>query len=212
MVNSAFTEMMLSNLIPMVEKTFRTAPGRENRAMAGLSMGGAQTLGTALANLDELATIGGFSGSSGGRSRSIRKTSNAGVFADAAAFNKQVKVLFLGIGSAKRCRGTKASSERLTQLSIKNIYYESPRNRARVAHVAALSRRLRAATVPLTLPSQPQHIGDDMVTFTVRVGSPGGRGCGHRPDSSRGIGLAQEVEAADPSPASPLRKWERTVE
>jgi S-formylglutathione hydrolase FrmB len=53
------------------------------------------------------------------------KTSNGGVFADAAAFNKKVKVLFLGIGSAEG-QGTKAFSEQLTQAGIKNIYYESP--------------------------------------------------------------------------------------
>jgi enterochelin esterase-like enzyme len=125
MVNSAFTDMMLTDLIPMVEKTFRVAPGRDNRAMAGLSMGGAQTFGTALANLDKFAFIGGFSGSSGGRGGFDPKTSNDGVFADAAAFNKQVKVLFLGIGSAEGA-GTKTFSEQLTQAGIKNIYYESP--------------------------------------------------------------------------------------
>ncbi len=125
MVNSAFTELMLSDLIPMVEKTFRVAPGRENRAMAGLSMGGAQTFGTALAHLDKFAYIGGFSGSSGGRGGFDPKTSNGGVFADAAAFNKQMRVLFLGIGSAEGT-GTKTFSEQLTQAGINNIYYESP--------------------------------------------------------------------------------------
>ena len=125
MVNSAFTEMMLSDLIPMVEKTFRVAPGRENRAMAGLSMGGAQTFGTALAHLDKFAYVGGFSGSSGGRGGFDPKTSNGGVFADAAAFNKQMKVLFLGIGSVEG-PGTKTFSEQLTQAGIKNVYFESP--------------------------------------------------------------------------------------
>jgi len=125
MVNSAFTEMMLADLIPMVERTFRVASGRENRAMAGLSMGGAQTFGTALANLDKFAYIGGFSGSSGGRGGFDPKTSNGGVFADAAAFNKKMKVLFLGIGSAEGT-GTKTFSDRLTQAGINNIYYESP--------------------------------------------------------------------------------------
>ena len=125
MVNSAFTEMMLGDLMPMVEKAFRVAPGRENRAMAGLSMGGAQTFGTALANLDKFAYVGGFSGSSGGRGGFDPKTSNGGVFADAAAFNKKMKVLFLGIGSAEGT-GTKTFSDQLTQAGIKNIYYESP--------------------------------------------------------------------------------------
>jgi enterochelin esterase family protein len=125
LASAVFTDMMLTDLIPMVERSFRAAPGRENRAMAGLSMGGAQTFGTALAHLDKFAYIGGFSGSSGGRGGFDPKTSNGGVFADAAAFNRQVKVLFLGIGSAEG-PGTKTFSEQLTQAGIKNVYYESP--------------------------------------------------------------------------------------
>jgi enterochelin esterase-like enzyme len=125
LASSVFSEMMLTDLMPIVERTFRVAPGRENRAMAGLSMGGAQTFGTALAHLDKFAYVGGFSGSSGGRGGFDPKTSNGGVFADAAAFNRQVKVLFLGIGSAEGS-GTKTFSEQLTQAGIKNIYYESP--------------------------------------------------------------------------------------
>ena len=125
LASGVFTEMMLTDLIPMVERTYRVAPGRENRAMAGLSMGGAQTFGTALAHLDKFAYLGGFSGSSGGRGGFDPKTSNDGVFADAASFNKKVKVLFLGIGSAEG-QGTKTFSEQLTQAGITNIYYESP--------------------------------------------------------------------------------------
>ena len=123
--SAVFTEMMLTDLIPMVERTFRVAPGREMRAMAGLSMGGMQTFTTGLANLDKFAYIGGFSGSSGGRGEFDQKTSNGGVFADAAAFNRRVKLLFLGIGSAEG-PGTKTFSEQLTQAGIKNVYFESP--------------------------------------------------------------------------------------
>ncbi len=122
---SAFTEMMLNDLIPMIEKTYRVLPGRENRAMAGLSMGGMQTFRTGLANLDKFAYIGGFSGSSGGRGGFDPKTSNNGVFADAAAFNKKVKVLFLGIGSVEG-PGTKTFSDQLTKAGINNVYFESP--------------------------------------------------------------------------------------
>jgi enterochelin esterase-like enzyme len=125
LASPVFTDMMLNDLIPMVERTYRVAPGRENRAMAGLSMGGFQTFGTALANLDKFAYLGGFSGSSGGRGGFDPKTSNNGVFADATAFNKKVKVLFLGIGSMEG-PGTKTFSEQLTQAGIKNVYYESP--------------------------------------------------------------------------------------
>jgi enterochelin esterase-like enzyme len=125
LASRVFTEMMLHDLIPMVEQSFRVAPGRENRAMAGLSMGGAQTFGTALENLDKFAYIGGFSGSSGGRGGFDPKTSDGSVFADAAAFNKKVKLLFLSIGSEEG-PGTKNFSQQLTQAGITNVYYESP--------------------------------------------------------------------------------------
>lgn len=119
-----FTAMMLTDLIPTIERTYRVLPGRENRAMAGLSMGGMQTFTSALANLDKFAYIGGFSGSSGGRGGFDPKTSNNGVFADAAAFNKRLKLLFLGIGSVEG-PGTKTFSEALTKAGIDNVYFES---------------------------------------------------------------------------------------
>ena len=123
---TAFTEMMFTDLIPMVERTYRALPGRENRAMAGLSMGGAQTFMTALNNLDKFAYLGGFSGSCGGRGGTFDpKTTCNGAFADSASFNKKVKVLFLGIGSAEG-PGTKTFSEQLTSAGIKNVYFESP--------------------------------------------------------------------------------------
>ena len=123
---AAFTEMMLTDLIPTIEKTYRALPGRENRAMAGLSMGGMQTFLTTLANPDKFTYIGGFSGSCGGRGGAFdAKTSCNGAFADPAAFNKKVKVLFLGIGSAEG-PGTKNFSDALTQAGIHNVYFESP--------------------------------------------------------------------------------------
>jgi enterochelin esterase family protein len=123
--SAVFTDMMLTDLVPMVERSFRVAAGRENRAMAGLSMGGAQTFVTALAHLDRFAYIGGFSGTSGGGPGFDPKTSNGGVFADAAAFNRKVKLLFLGIGSVEG-PNTKTFSEQLTAAGIRNVYYESP--------------------------------------------------------------------------------------
>jgi enterochelin esterase-like enzyme len=124
MANSTFTEMMFADLIPMVEHTYRVAPGRENRAMAGLSMGGSQTFTTALGNLDKFAYIGGFSGGAG-RGAFDPKTSNNGVFADADAFNKKVKLLFLGIGSVEG-PGVKTFTGELTKAGIHNVYFESP--------------------------------------------------------------------------------------
>jgi enterochelin esterase family protein len=123
---ATFTEMMLTDLMPMVERSYRVLPGRENRAMAGLSMGGMQTFLTTLANLDKFAYIGGFSGSCGGRGAAFDpKTACSGAFADSAAFNKKTKLLFLGIGSVEG-PATKTFSDQLAKAGIHNVYYESP--------------------------------------------------------------------------------------
>ena len=122
---ATFTEMMLTDLIPSIEKTYRVKTDRESRAMAGLSMGGMQTFTTTLQHLDKFAYIGGFSGSTGGRGEFDPQTNSGGAFADADAFNKKVKVLFLGIGSEEG-PGTKNFSEALTKHGVKNVYFESP--------------------------------------------------------------------------------------
>ncbi len=124
---ATFTEMMMKDLIPMVESTYRTRKDREGRAMAGLSLGGMQTYVTALGNLDRFAYIGGFSGSTGGFGSQTfdAKTSNNGVFADAAAFNKKVKLLYLSIGTEEG-PNTKNFHLALEKAGIQNVYYESP--------------------------------------------------------------------------------------
>lgn len=48
---SAFEEVMVKDLIPMIDSTYRTIPNRENRAMAGLSMGGMQTFQITLTHI-----------------------------------------------------------------------------------------------------------------------------------------------------------------
>jgi enterochelin esterase-like enzyme len=123
--DTTFTEVLLTDLIPTVERTYRVSPGRENRAMAGLSMGGMQSFLTVLPNLDKFAYLGGFSGNSGVFGGFDPKTSNGGVFADPAAFNRKMKVLFLGIGSVEG-PATKNFSDQLTKAGIHNVYFESP--------------------------------------------------------------------------------------
>jgi enterochelin esterase family protein len=119
----AFTEMMFTDLIPMVERTYRVLPGRENRAMAGLSMGGMQTFTTALSNLDKFAYIGNFSGA-GLRGEFDPKTTYNGAFANPADFNSKVKLLWMGIGTAEGM-GMKALHEALDKAGVKHIYFES---------------------------------------------------------------------------------------
>ena len=59
---SGYTRSLLTEVLPAVEKAYNVSRNREERAIAGLSMGGAETLYTALNNLDKFAWIGSFSG------------------------------------------------------------------------------------------------------------------------------------------------------
>ena len=58
---AAFEKDLLNDLIPFVEKHYSVKGDRESRALAGLSMGGGQSLNFGLGNLDTFAWVGGFS-------------------------------------------------------------------------------------------------------------------------------------------------------
>ena len=58
---AAFEKDLLTDLIPFIEKTYAAKADRESRALAGLSMGGGQSLNFGLNNLDTFAWVGGFS-------------------------------------------------------------------------------------------------------------------------------------------------------
>lgn len=56
-----FREALLTEVLPQVEKNYRISAKREDRAIAGLSMGGAESLLTGLNNVDKFAYVGAFS-------------------------------------------------------------------------------------------------------------------------------------------------------
>ena len=112
---SAFATLMINDLIPMIDETFRTYTDREHRAMAGLSWGGKQTFDITLTNLDKFSYIGGFSGAIFGLD--VKDAFN-GVFADADSFNKKVHYLFLGCGTEENM-GTKQLVESLRDMNIR---------------------------------------------------------------------------------------------
>jgi len=58
---ASFEKDLLNDLIPFIEKNYPVIKDRESRAIAGLSMGGGQSLNFGLGNLDRFAWIGGFS-------------------------------------------------------------------------------------------------------------------------------------------------------
>jgi enterochelin esterase-like enzyme len=58
---STFEQDLLVDLIPFIEKTYPVKTSRMDRAIAGLSMGGGQSLNFGLSHLDQFAWVGGFS-------------------------------------------------------------------------------------------------------------------------------------------------------
>jgi enterochelin esterase family protein len=123
---SNFPEVLIHDTIPMIDATYRTRSDREHRAMAGLSLGGTQTYQITQANLDQFAWIGAFSPPFGFPDI---KTGYHGLLADPAAFAKQVKLLFVSMGSEEANsfgRGSRAFHENLARAGIKHVYYESP--------------------------------------------------------------------------------------
>ena len=117
----SFVDALHADLIPMVDKTFRTLADREHRAMAGLSWGGRQTWLGALPHLDKFSYIGTFSGALFGMD--VHTVAN-GVFNDADAFNRQVHYLFLGCGTEENF-GTQAMVKELQGMGINAHLYES---------------------------------------------------------------------------------------
>jgi enterochelin esterase-like enzyme len=129
----AFEDDVTQALIPFMDKTYRTIPDRDHRAMAGLSMGGMQTFQITLNHLDLFSYIGGFSGAGGMLERGDRKldpkTDYNGAFADPAAFAKKVHLLWLGVGTVEPERmraGIQRLHASLMEARIQHVFYESP--------------------------------------------------------------------------------------
>ena len=61
-VITGYTDILINEVMPAVDKAYNVAKNRDERAIAGLSMGGAETLYTAFNHLEQFAWIGSFSG------------------------------------------------------------------------------------------------------------------------------------------------------
>jgi enterochelin esterase-like enzyme len=93
---SKFTEALLTEVMPQVEGEYRIANNRESHAIAGLSMGGSESLLTGLNHLDKFAWIGAFS--SGGLPEDFDKDFPS---LDEKA-NKQIHLLWIACGTEDR--------------------------------------------------------------------------------------------------------------
>lgn len=115
-----FGRDLIEEVIPLVEKNYRT-DGR--RAIAGLSMGGAQSLNVGLSNLDKFSAIGVFSAGGGGEDFEKRY---AQVLADSDATNRKLRLFWIGCGEKDGLfPGAQALSASLKKHNIKHVFRPS---------------------------------------------------------------------------------------
>lgn len=120
---SAFETVLVDELIPYVDASFRTLPDQPNRAMAGLSMGGMETRWIALEHLDTFSHIGLFSGGS----ITLDDVNNTPGYRDL------VKLTFVSYGSKElgggrggRGGNPQGDADALRNAGINSVFYVSP--------------------------------------------------------------------------------------
>jgi enterochelin esterase-like enzyme len=121
-----FSDELLKEIIPFVEKNFHVLPGRENRAIAGLSMGGGQTLRVITHHPEQFAYVGVWSaGLFGGNADEFEKRSQA-FFAHPEKVNEQVKLFSISVGDKDfALSGSKALAGVLQKHGIKHEFHTS---------------------------------------------------------------------------------------
>jgi enterochelin esterase-like enzyme len=117
---ATFEKDLLNDLIPFIEKKYPVIKDRENRAIAGLSMGGGQSLNFGLGNLDKFAWIGGFSSAPNTKPPEQ-------LLPDPAEARKKLKLLWISCGDND---GLITFSQRthdyLVANNVPHIYYIEP--------------------------------------------------------------------------------------
>src|SRR5436190_13160159 len=117
---ATFEKDLLNDLIPYVEKSFPVLTDREHRAIAGLSMGGGQSLNFGLGNLDKFAWVGGFSSA-----RNTKKPQE--LVPDVNVAKEKIKLLFISCGASDELISfSKRTHDYLQQNNIPHIYFIEP--------------------------------------------------------------------------------------
>jgi enterochelin esterase-like enzyme len=117
---AAFEQDLLTDLVPFVEKTYSVKADRESRALAGLSMGGGQSLNFGLNNLDTFAWVGGFSSAPNTRSP-------ANLIKDHAEAAKKLRLLYVSCGDKDRLlRISEGVHKMLDEKNVPHVYNVIP--------------------------------------------------------------------------------------
>jgi len=117
---ATFEKDLLNDLIPYIEKNYPVIKDRESRAIAGLSMGGGQSLNFGLGNLDKFAWIGGFS------SAPNTKTPEQ-LVPNPEEARKKLKLLWISCGASDNLiMFSKRTHEYLKKNNVPHIYLIEP--------------------------------------------------------------------------------------
>jgi enterochelin esterase-like enzyme len=117
---TTFEADLLIDLIPFIEKNYPVYNDREHRALAGLSMGGGQSLNFGLGNLDKFAWIGGFSSAP-----NTKKPEE--LVPDPAEARKKLKLLWISCGDSDRLISfSQRTHDYLEEKNVPHIYYIEP--------------------------------------------------------------------------------------
>jgi enterochelin esterase family protein len=115
-----FKPDFFDNLMPFVEKNYRTKNGKDSRAIAGFSGGGGTTLYFGLNNLDKFSFVCGFAP---GMLENEFERNNASAFANPEQTNKMLKLFWIGVGKED---GLYAVNQKYMEvLKQKNIQHET---------------------------------------------------------------------------------------
>lgn len=117
---ATFEKDLLNDLIPFIEKNYPVLTNRENRAIAGLSMGGGQSLNFGLGNLDKFAWVGGFSSAP-----NTKKPTE--LIPNPEDLKNKLKLLWISCGDADGLiRISKQTHDYLYEKGVPHIYYIEP--------------------------------------------------------------------------------------
>jgi enterochelin esterase-like enzyme len=125
LVSPTFGEVVVKDMLPALDKRYRTIPDRDHRAVAGLSMGAAFAMQIGLMHFDSFSSIGSFSGTVM-RDLDV-KTSYNGIFNNPEAFNKKCHLLFIAAGTVEKSRMDAAIHARteLGKIGVHYVAYDS---------------------------------------------------------------------------------------
>ena len=117
-----FTNELLKDIVPFVEKNYRVLPGRENRALAGLSMGGGQTLRVVTSNPDQFAYVAVWSAGVNPQTTADFEKRAAAFLENADRVNKQLKLFSISCGEKDPLafNGSKNLAEILKKRNVKH--------------------------------------------------------------------------------------------